>query len=68
MTGCHTPTVKGRGVDQEIKAGDVIGTVGDTSLVELGKEPHLHFVIRLKGVAVNPMDYFENEKPSTDAA
>ena len=55
-------------VDQEIKAGDVIGTVGDTSLVELGKEPHLHFVIRLKGVAVNPMDYFENEKPSTDAA
>lgn len=46
-------------VGKEIKKGEKIGVVGDTSLVELGKEPHLHFVIRLKGVAVNPLDYFE---------
>ena len=58
----------GLAVDQEISAGDKIGMVGDTSLVELGKEPHLHFVIRLKGVAVNPMDYFESEAPDTNAA
>lgn len=58
----------GLAVDQQIKAGDRIGVVGDTSLVELGKEPHLHFVIRLKGVAVNPMDYFEGEGEGTDAA
>ena len=55
-------------VDQEIKAGAKIGTVGDTSLVELGKEPHLHLVIRLKGVAVNPMDYFEKKTPSTEGS
>ena len=48
-------------VGHPIKKGDKIGTVGDTSLVELGKEPHLHFVIRLKGVAVNPFDYFVEE-------
>ncbi len=48
-------------VGKEIKRGEKIGVVGDTSLVELGKEPHLHFVIRLKGVAVNPLDYFEEE-------
>ena len=48
-------------VGQKIKKGDKIGYVGDTSLVELGKEPHLHFVIRLRGVAVNPLDYFEEE-------
>lgn len=58
----------GLAVDQEIKAGDRIGAVGDTTLVELGKEPHLHFVIRLMGVAVNPMDYFESKAPDTDAA
>ena len=55
-------------VDQEIKKGAKIGMVGDTSLVELGKEPHLHFVIRLKGVAVNPMDYFESNTPSTEGS
>ena len=48
-------------VGQKVKKGDKIGYVGDTSLVELGKEPHLHFVIRLRGVAVNPLDYFEEE-------
>ena len=55
-------------VDQEIKGGEKIGVIGDTSLVELGKEPHLHFVIRLKGVAVNPMDYFESDTPESDVA
>lgn len=52
----------GLAVGQKIKKGDRIGYVGDTSLVELGKEPHLHFVIRLRGVAVNPLDYFEDEE------
>lgn len=51
-------------VGQTVKKGDKIGVVGDTSMVELGKEPHLHFVIRLKGVAVNPLDYFEEEGES----
>lgn len=40
-----------------VKAGDKLGTVGDTAIAELAEEPHLHFAVRLKSVEVNPLDY-----------
>lgn len=40
-----------------VKAGDKLGTVGDTAIAELAEEPHLHFAVRLKDVEVNPLDY-----------
>ncbi|MBR1393133.1 MAG: peptidoglycan DD-metalloendopeptidase family protein [Ruminococcus sp.] len=41
-------------VGQVVNTGDVLGTVGSTGY---STGPHLHFEIRLNGVALNPSDY-----------
>lgn len=41
-------------VGQEVKQGDVLGTVGSTGF---STGPHLHFEIRKDGVALDPSDY-----------
>jgi len=43
----------------EINAGDVIGGVGQTSLIEMADVPHLHFEMRLDGVNVDPFDFID---------
>lgn len=40
-----------------VAAGDVIGTVGGTALLELAQESHLHFEVYLNGTAVDPEDF-----------
>ena len=42
-------------------AGQVIGAVGDTAMIESADEPHLHFEMSVKGVAVDPMEYISEE-------
>ena len=42
-----------------ISAGRLIGAVGDTAMVEIADEPHLHFEMTVDGIAVNPLDYFD---------
>ena len=42
-------------------SGQVIGTVGDTSLIESADEPHLHFEMTVKGASVDPLDYISEE-------
>ena len=44
-----------------LNSGDVIGTVGDTSISELADEAHLHFAIKVNGVSVNPLDYISED-------
>lgn len=44
-------------VGQTVAAGDVIGTVGDTALLEVGLEPHLHFAVTNAGEMVDPGEY-----------
>ena len=48
-------------VGDTVKAGDKLGTVGDTSLTELADEAHLHFEIKVGGVSVNPLDYISED-------
>ncbi len=48
-------------VGDSVRAGEKIGTVGDTSLVELADESHLHFEILVSGTSVNPLDYISEE-------
>lgn len=49
-----TPTVQ---AGDEVKAGDVIGSVGDTAICEIGEPSHLHFSMSRNGESLNPSDY-----------
>ncbi len=40
-----------------VSKGDVIGSVGESAIIEIAEEPHLHFEIQISGVSVNPEDY-----------
>ncbi len=40
-----------------VSRGQVIAAAGDTSLVEVSEEPHLHYELMIDGVPVNPADY-----------
>lgn len=42
---------------RKVKAGDVIGAVGETAKMELAEEPHLHFEMVKNGVRIDPVDY-----------
>jgi len=53
----ETPTVR---VGDEVKAGAVIGSVGDTAICEIGEPSHVHFAISKNGESVNPLDYLQN--------
>lgn len=38
--------------------GQLIGNVGDSAICEIAEEPHLHMEMTIKGLQVNPLDYF----------
>lgn len=40
-----------------VTVGQVIGSVGDTALCEIGEAAHLHFAMYRDGESVNPADY-----------
>ena len=48
------PTVK---AGDSVKAGDVIGAVGDTAILESADKPHLHFQVFKDGTPVDPADF-----------
>ena len=35
----------------------MLGAVGESALIEIAEEPHLHFALRVAGESVNPLDY-----------
>ena len=52
-------------VGQTVKQGQQIGCVGDTAVVEMADEPHLHFEVTVGGLSVDPLDYFSEESVAT---
>lgn len=44
---------KGIAVGVNVKTGDLIGTVGESAIIEIADEPHLHFEIRVNGENIN---------------
>ncbi len=56
---------KGVVIGASVKAGDVIGTVGETARVEVGEEPHLHLEMTVGGLQVDPTDYLDKDAMNT---
>lgn len=52
-------------VGAAVKAGDVIGTVGESAMVELSEEPHLHLEMTVGGLQVSPLDYLDEDAKAT---
>lgn len=52
-------------VGAAVKAGDVIGTVGESAMVEVAEEPHLHLEMTVNGIQVNPLDYLDEQARAT---
>lgn len=52
-------------VGAAVKAGDVIGTVGESAMIELADEPHLHVEMTVGGLQVDPMDYLDEDAKAT---
>ena len=44
-----------------VRSGQLIATVGDSAMVEVGSEPHLHFEMTVGELAVDPLEYFDDE-------
>ena len=36
----------------------MIGYVGDTAMMEIAEEPHLHMEMTVNGLQVDPLEYF----------
>ena len=52
-------------VGTPVKAGDVIGTVGESAMVEISEEPHLHLEMTVNGLAVDPTAYLDEDAMAT---
>lgn len=44
-----------------VRSGQLIASVGDSAMIEVAQEPHLHFEMTVSDLSVDPLKYF-NEK------
>ena len=54
-----------------VRSGQLIAAVGDSSMIEVAEEPHLHFEMSVDDLAVDPLQYFDDkalESLSIDAS
>ena len=51
----------GISVGAEVEAGQLLGSVGDTAMIEIAEEPHLHVEMTVKGLQVDPLEYFSKD-------
>ena len=52
---------EGIAIGSEVKAGQLIASVGDSSLVELAETDHLHFELTKNGAHLDPMEYLNKQ-------
>ena len=44
-----------------VKSGQLLGAIGDSAMIEVAQEPHLHFELTVGGIQVDPLEYFDDE-------
>ena len=42
-----------------VRSGQLIATVGNSAMVEIADEPHLHFEMTVGGLSVDPLEYYD---------
>ena len=42
-----------------VRSGQLVATVGNSAMVEIAEEPHLHFEMTVAGLSVNPLEYYD---------
>ena len=47
----------------EVFEGDVIGAVGESAIIEIADEPHLHLELTLKGEYIDPSELLDAHAP-----
>lgn len=48
-----------------VRSGQLIATVGNSAMVEVADEPHLHFEMTVADLAVDPLEYFDEDAIKT---
>ena len=44
-----------------VRSGQLIGTIGESSMIEVAEEPHLHFEMTVADLSVDPLEYFDDK-------
>lgn len=44
-----------------VRAGQLIGSVGESAMLEVAEEPHLHFEMTVADLSVDPLEYFDEK-------
>ena len=44
-----------------VRSGQLIATVGNSAMVEIAEEPHLHFEMTVGGLSVDPLEYYDEK-------
>lgn len=61
------PVVKeGIVIGASVKAGDVIGAIGESAMNEVSQDPHLHFELKVDDKHVNPKDHIKFPTPESN--
>ena len=45
----------------KVRAGQLIGSIGESAMVEIAEEPHLHFEMTVADLSVDPLEYFDDK-------
>ena len=48
-----------------VRAGQLIASVGDSAMIEVADEPHLHFEMTVADLSVDPLEYFDEKALET---
>ena len=48
-----------------VRAGQLIASVGESAMVEVAEEPHLHFEMTVADLSVDPLEYFDETSLAT---